>query len=60
MIYLEAAADQLILLDREECLISYFLASLGLEHRKTDTHIGYQCCDQLTAAKTGYPLTSIT
>ena len=55
------SADQLIvLLDRDQCSIAYFLASLGLEHRKTDTHIGYQCCDQLTAAKTGYPLTGIT
>ena len=55
------SADQLIvLLDREQCSISYFLASLGSEHRKTDTHIGHQCCDQLTAVKTGYPLTSIT
>ena len=37
--------------------VSYFLASLGSEHRKTDTR---QCCDPLTAAKTRYPLTSIT
>ena len=35
------SADQLIvLLDREQCSISYFLASLGSEHRKTGTHIG--------------------
>ena len=55
------STDQLIvLLDREQCSISYFLASLGSEHRKTDTHIGHQCCDQLTAVKTRYPLTSIT
>ena len=55
------SADRLIvLLDREQCSISYFLASLGSEHRKTDTHIGHQCCDQLTAVKTRYPLTSIT
>ena len=55
------SADQLIvLLDRDQCSISYFLASLGSEHRKTDTHIGHQCCDQLTAVKTRYPLTSIT
>ena len=40
--------------------VSYFLASLGSEHRKTDTHIGQQCCDKLTAVKTRYPLTSIT
>ena len=55
------SADQLIiLLDRDQCSVSYFLASLGSEHRKTDTHIGHQCCDQLTAVKTRYPLTSIT
>ena len=24
------------------------------------THIAHQCCDQMTAVKTGYPLTSIT
>ena len=54
------SADQLVLLDRKQCSISYFFASLGSEHRKTDTHIGHQCCDQLTAVKTRYPLTSIT
>ena len=52
------SADQLIvLLDRDQCSISYFLANLGSEHRKTDTR---QCCDPLTAVKTRYPLTSIT
>ena len=36
------SADQLIiLLDRYQCSVSYFLASLGSEHRKTDTR---QCC----------------
>ena len=46
------SADQLIvLLDRDQWSISYFLASLGSEHRKTDTHIGHQCCDQLTCQK---------
>ena len=55
------SSDQLIiLLDRDQCSVSYFLASLGSEHRKIDTHIGHQCCDQLTAVKTRYPLTSIT
>ena len=55
------SADQLIiLLDRDQCSVSYFLASLGSEYRKTDTHIGHQCCDQLTAVKTRYPMTSIT
>ena len=52
------SADQLIILqDRDQCSVSYFLASLGSEHRKTDTR---QCCDPLTAVKTMHPLTSIT
>ena len=38
------SADQLIIfLDRDQCSVPYFLASLGSEHRKTDTHIGHQC-----------------
>ena len=37
-----------------QCLFSHFLASLGAQE------IAHQCCDQLTAVKTGYPLTSIT
>ena len=37
-----------------QCLFSHFLASLGTQE------IAHQCCDQLTAVKTGYPLTSIT
>ena len=52
------SADQLtVLLDREQCSVWYFLASLGSEHRKTDAR---QCCHPLTAVKTRYPLTSIT
>ena len=52
------SADQLmILLDRDQCSVSHFLASLGSEHRKTDTR---QWCDPLTAVKTRYALTSIT
>ena len=58
-IYLEAVRWP-VLLDRDQCSISYFLATLGSEHRETDTHIGHQCCDQLTAVKAGYPPTSIT
>ena len=47
------SAEQLIvLLDRDQCPVLYFLASLGSEHRKTDTDIGHRCCDQLTAVKT--------
>ena len=52
------SADQLIiLLDRDQCSVSYFLPSLVSEYRKTDTR---QCCDPLTAVKTRYLLTSIT
>ena len=36
------------------------LASLGAQENWQCTHIGHQCFDQLTAVKTGYPLTSIT
>ena len=54
------SADRfIVLLDPDQCSISYFF-SLGSEHRKTDTHIGHQCCDQLKAVKTTYPLISIT
>ena len=41
-------------------LSGHFLASLGAEEDWYCTHIAHQCCDQLTAVKTGYPLTSIT
>ena len=55
------SADQLIvLIDRDQCSISFFLASLEAQENWYCTHIGHQYCDQLTAAKTGYPLTSIT
>ena len=61
VIYLDLSADQLIIsLDRDQCSVSYFLARLGSKHWKTDTHIGHQCCDQLTAVKTRHPLTSIS
>ena len=41
--------------------ISYFLVSLGAQNSwSTADNIGHQCCDKLTAAKLGYPLTSIT
>ena len=42
------------------CSISYFLASWVAQEDWYCTHIVHQCCDQLTAVKTGYPLTSIT
>ena len=55
------SADQLIvLIDRDQCSISFFLASLEAQENWYCTHIGHQYCDQLTAVKTGYPLTSIT
>ena len=38
-------------------LISHFLASL---ESQVQPDISHPCCDQLTVAKTGYPLTSIT
>ena len=43
-----------------QCSISHFLASLGAQEDWYCTHIAHQCCDQLTAVRTGYPLTSIT
>ena len=50
----------IVLLDRDQCLISCFLASLGAQENWEWTDIEQQCCDQLTAVKTGDPLTSIT
>ena len=43
-----------------QCLISHFLASLGAQEDWYCTLNVHQCCNQLTAVKTGYPLTSIT
>ena len=43
-----------------QCSIPHFLASLGEQEDWYCTHIAHQCCDQLTAVKTGYSLTSIT
>ena len=57
VIYLEAVRWPVVLLDRDQCSISYFLASLRAQE---NTSIRHQCFDQLTAVKTGYPLTSIT
>ena len=37
-----------------QCSISHFLASLGVQEKWYCTHIAHQCCDQLTAVKTGY------
>ena len=41
-------------------MFNLFLASLGAQEDWYCTHIVHQCCDQLTAVKTGYPLISIT
>ena len=60
VIYLEVVRWPVVLLDRDLCSISYFLPSLRAQENWQCTHIGHQCCDQLTAVKTGYPLTSIT
>ena len=38
-------------------LISHFLTSLEAQ---VQPDVAHPCCDQLTAVKTGYPLTSIT
>ena len=43
-----------------QCSISHFIASLVAQEDWYCTHIVHQCCDQLTAVKTGYPLTSVT
>ena len=47
-------------LQENQCSISHFLASLVAQEDWYCTHIVHQCCDQLTAVKTGYLLTSIT
>ena len=47
-----------------QCLIPHFLASLGAQEQLDIAlifpHFAHQCCDHLTAVKTGCPLTSIT
>ena len=55
-----SAHQLIVLINRDQCSISIFLASLGAQENWQCTHIGHQCFDQLTAIKTGYPLTSIT
>ena len=40
--------------------VQHFLASLVAQEDWYCIHILHQCCDQLTAVKTGYPLTRIT
>ena len=42
-----------------QCSISHFLVSLVAQEDWYCTYIVHQCCDQLTAVKTAYPLTSI-
>ena len=43
-----------------QCSIPHFLASLGEKKNWYCTNIAQKYCDQLTAVKTGYSLTSIT
>ena len=44
-----------------QCLIFTLSSQFGSRGRLIlHTYIAHQCCDQLTAVKTGYPLTSIT
>ena len=43
-----------------QCSISHVLASLVAQEDWHCTYIVHQCCDQLTAVKKGYLLTSIT
>ena len=44
-----------------QCLILTLSSQFGSTGRLIlHTYIAHQCCDQLTAVKTGYPLTSIT
>ena len=43
-----------------QCSIPHFLASLGEKKNWYCTNIAQKDCDQLTAVKTGYSLTSIT
>ena len=60
VIYSEAVRwTVIILLDRDQFSVSYFLPSLGSEHRKTDTR---QCFVNVVIhwQLTRYPLTSIT
>ena len=54
------ASDLPSALQGNKCLISHFLASLRAQENWHCTHIAHQCCDQSTAVKTGYPLTSMT
>ena len=43
-----------------QCVISQFLAIDSSLGGQVQPDIAHPCCDQLTAVKTGYPLTSIT
>ena len=40
--------------------LTFSSCGLGAQENWYCTHIAHQCCDQLTAVKTRYPLTSIT
>ena len=61
VIYLEAVRWPVNCFTRSRSLFNLILlASVGAQENWQCTHIGHQCCDQLTAVKTGYPLTRIT
>ena len=61
VIYLEAVRWSVNCFTTSRTIFNLILlASLGAQENWQCTHIGHQCFDQLTAVKTGYPLTSIT
>ena len=61
VIYLEAVRSPVNCFTTSRTIFNLILlASLGAQENWQCTHIGHQCFDQLTAIKTGYPLTSIT
>ena len=51
-------ADRLAAPQENQYILSHFLTTLGAQEETDCT--SNQCCDQLTAVKTRYPLTSIT
>ena len=60
VIYLEAVRWPVNCFTRSRTMFNLIpLACLGAQENWYCTHIGHHCFDQLTAVKTGYPLTSI-
>ena len=60
VIYLDAVRWPVNCFTRSRTMFNLILSSQFGSTGKLFTHIGHQCFDQLTAVKTGYPLTSIT